>query len=135
MRHSLKTMAALALGAACTGAAAEGLDGTTPILCAASTVVVCARPGECVVGPPEAVNLPVFWHIDPAGKTIQSKRESGETRKSGITTVSASGGKLVLQGSDEGLGWSVSVEQANGRMVLTAGREDGYVVFGACTAL
>jgi len=62
--------------------------------------VVCARAGECVSGSPDAVNLPTFWHIDPAGKVAKSRRPDGEQRSSDIRTVSLEGGTLVLQGSD-----------------------------------
>jgi len=47
--------------------------------------------------------------------------------------ASLEGGSLVLQGSDEGVGWSVSVARDSGKMVLTVGSDIGYLVFGECT--
>lgn len=135
MINMAKTLGAFVLAAASTGAVAEGLDGSGPILCAATSTAVCEQHRECVLGPPEAVNLPVFWHVDPVTKTVKSKRGAGEVRSSTVTTVTKNGGMLILQGSDEGLGWSVSINPSSGKMVLTGGRDIGYLVFGTCTAL
>ena len=81
MSKSMGLLAALAVGLAATGAAAKGLDGKTRMICAATTAVVCIPGGECVEGNPEAVNLPVFWHMDPQGKVVKSTTaERGERR-------------------------------------------------------
>ena len=133
MSKTSKTLAALLLPAAASGVAAEGLDGTSPMICAATTSIVCARQGQCVSGAPEAVNLPTFWHVDPAAKTATSRRPGGAVRSSAIRTVSLEGGTLVMQGSDDGFGWTVSVDGSNGKMVLTGGSETAYLVFGECT--
>jgi hypothetical protein len=50
------------------------------------------------------------------------------------------GGKLILQGADEGiekvrdgLGWTAAVSEESGKFILTATGEDvAFVVFGAC---
>jgi hypothetical protein len=133
MSKTTKTLTALLLSAAAGGVAAEGLDGKSPMICAATTSIVCARQGQCVSGTPEAVNLPTFWHVDPTAKVAKSRRPDGEVRRSGIRTVSMEGGTLVLQGSDEGFGWTVSVDSSNGKMVLTGGSETAFLVFGECT--
>lgn len=135
MNKTTKLLATLVLGSATTGAMAAGLDGTVPLICAATTSVVCAPSGKCVVGAPTAVNLPTFWHIDPVAKVARSKRQGSEERNSSITTVAAESGKLILQGSDEGFGWSVSIDATSGSMVLTGGSDVGYLVFGECTTL
>jgi len=133
MNKTTGSLVALLLAGAAGGVPAEGLDGKTAMICAATTTVVCARGGECVSGTPEAVNLPTFWHVDPVGKVAKSRRPGGEQRTSAIKTVSLEGGSLVLQGSDEGVGWSVSVARDSGKMVLTVGSDIGYLVFGECT--
>ena len=134
MNDSTRILAALALGAAATGAAAEGLDGKSRMICAATQAVVCQDAGDCVTGAPTAVNLPVFWHLDPAKMTVRSKGADGSERSSAIDTMNSEGGKLVMQGSDEGFGWSLAVDAASGRMLLAGGKDVGYLVFGECTA-
>jgi hypothetical protein len=50
------------------------------------------------------------------------------------------GGKLIFQGSDEGIqdvrdsvGWTVTISEETGRFVLTAsGNEEAFIVYGAC---
>ena len=50
-------------------------------------------------------------------------------------------GKLILQGAEDGLkdvkdgaGWSISISEETGKMVLTESGDDmGFVIFGACT--
>ena len=81
----------------------------------------------------EAINLPTFWRVDPKAKVANSRRPDGSERLSRITNVSTEGGKLVMQGSDGGFGWTVSVDVTSGKMVLTGGSETGYLVFGECT--
>ncbi len=42
--------------------------------------------------------------------------------------------RLILQGTQEGMGWSMVIMESTGKMTLTAsGGEVGFVVFGACT--
>jgi len=42
-------------------------------------------------------------------------------------------GMLILQGVENGRGWTLSIAEATGKMVLTvSGDEEGFVVFGAC---
>ena len=43
-------------------------------------------------------------------------------------------GELVLQGIENGLGWSLMINESDGQMTLTAaGDRLAFVVFGACT--
>jgi hypothetical protein len=45
-----------------------------------------------------------------------------------------SNGRLILQGTQTGKGWSMVITEATGKMTLTAsGEEVGFIVFGACT--
>jgi len=52
-------------------------------------------------------------------------------------------GRLILQGAEDGLegvrdgiGWSLSIDETSGDMVLTgSGADVAFVIFGACTPL
>ncbi len=134
MKALVNLAGALLLGVVPLLVAAKGLDGDSPMLCAATTAAVCEQNKSCVQGSPEAVNLPVFWWVDLAAKSVKSKRGDGEMRSSSVSTVVAGGGKLILQGIDDGFGWTLSIDQASSRMTLTGGADVGYVVFGSCTA-
>jgi len=126
----------IVLCTAATAAAAADLNATQPLLCAARSAAVCEEHGACATTLPEAVNLPAFWKIDPAAKTVESRRADSDTpRTSQISKVALSGGWLILQGDEDGLGWTVTIAADTGKMILSGGRDIGFVVFGACTAL
>jgi hypothetical protein len=45
-------------------------------------------------------------------------------------------GMLILQGSENGRGWSMAINEKSNEMTLTvAGYQVGFVVFGACMRL
>ena len=133
MRVNKVTLVMLAASAVCAAASAHALDSSQKMICAATTVYVCDASSDCVTGAPGAVNLPTFWHIDPGAKVISSKQAIESRRTSSIDTVAEEGGHIVLQGSDEGFAWSISIAKETGRMLATAGRDTGYLVFGECT--
>ena len=78
MNKAIGVAALLLIGNGSAAFAAGALDASAPLLCAATSTVVCEQHNDCVQGPPEAVNLPVFWRVDPVKKTVQSKRQGGE---------------------------------------------------------
>jgi len=82
MKPTMKTLFGAALSAASTLAVAAALDGSAPLLCAVTETVSCDAQGECVEGPTEAVNFPVFLKIDVQNKVAQSVRASSEPPKS-----------------------------------------------------
>jgi hypothetical protein len=44
--------------------------------------------------------------------------------------------QILLQGTELGLAWSMALDAASGRMVLTSsGRQGAFVLFGSCTPL
>lgn len=129
----------LILGAALLGtstlSAAAAFDGSGPLLCAVTGTVSCDAPGECVEGPAEAVNLPVFLKIDVQNKVARSVRAGGEQRTSEILSTHAEGGSLVLLGVDQGAGWSTTIGESDGRLTLSvSGAGIGYIAFGSCIA-
>lgn len=133
MRINKEILAMLAASSVCAASPAYALDSSREIICAATTVYVCDAGSDCVTGAPGAVNLPTFWHIDPGARVISSKQAIESRRTSPIDIVAEEGGHIVLQGSDEGFAWSISIAKETGRMLATAGRETGYLVFGECT--
>ena len=133
MKTTVNTLLGAALLAASTLTAAAALDGSVPLLCAVTGTVSCDSQGECVDGPAEAVNLPVFLKIDVPNKVAQSVRAGGEQRTSEILSTHQEEGSLVLLGVDQGAGWSTTIGESDGRLTLSvSGAGIGYLAFGAC---
>lgn len=136
MKKSLQIVGILALLAASTGALAEQYDGSSPLLCAVTQTMACDAVGDCIQGPAEAVNLPVFIKLDVQKKEVVTAREGGERRTSKILEVGTEGDALVFVGLDPGTGWSAAIDKATGRMTATAAvNGQGFIAFGSCLAL
>lgn len=115
--------------------AAGEFDGSKPMLCSAIEVFQCTVQGCNEVQAPE-VNLPQFFKIDIKEKLVTGKLENGELVTSKIEHEEQLDEKLVMTGSENGMGWSIVVNNASGKSVLSvSGLDVGFVVFGACTLL
>jgi hypothetical protein len=126
----------LCVAGAAEGALAAGLDGTAPVVCAASKTFDCASDGECVADAPEAINLPRLIRLDFAAKKAFTKRASGEERVAPISLQELQEGELILQGIQNGYGWSMAISLESGDMSLAiTGGGAGMVVFGTCMGL
>ncbi len=124
-------------------APAQTFDGSQTLLCAASEIMVCEPVTGCERVTAESINAPRFLRIDPAAQTIRGVRPELSERSSAIENAENLDGKFIIQGIEDGrddvrdgLGWSLTVSEERGTMVLTASAEDlAYTVFGACTSL
>ncbi len=120
---------------------AGGFDGSQPLICTVNEVTECLAGEKCKEVSAEDINLPSFLWIDVGKRTIQSKKQGDDARKSQIDQVKHIGGKLMLQGAEGGgddsgggFGWTIAIMEDTGHMVLTAaGDLVGDVAFGACT--
>ena len=138
INQQLILAASLTLSAA---AMAEPFDGGKTMLCASQYASECNAGSDCKTVTVASVNLPDFFLIDTANKLISATPESGSSSTTTIERVEHLDGKLMLQGADDGIqdvrdgaGWTMSVNEATGKMVMTtAGDGFAVVVFGACT--
>jgi hypothetical protein len=113
--------------------AAADFDGSKPLLCATIETFECGSGIECQRGTSQSINLPQFLKIDFKDKKISGTRESGEVLTTKIENMERSDGKLVLQGTENNKGWSMLINEATGKMTITASDDQvGFVVFGAC---
>ena len=56
------------------------------------------------------------------------------TDTSAVKNIEHVDGRLILQGAENGRGWTLVILKENGKMSSTVSDEDvGFVVFGACT--
>jgi hypothetical protein len=114
-------------------AAASKYDGSVPLVCVPLAVTECGAEGECQKGTPQSVNLPQFFRVDFKTMTIRAVEEN---RESGIKTVDRVNGKMILQGVQGQLGWTMIIAEDSGQMSATiAGAMEGYIIFGSCTVL
>ena len=124
------------LSAAFTAANAEGLDGSRPLICASMEAYDCGPGQDCLRGTAESIDAPQFMRLDFERKLARATRANGEERTAKIESLTQEEGKLILQGVQRGLGWSMTIAQEDGAMTLTAaGDRTAFVIFGACTPL
>ncbi len=124
------------ISAASTAANAEGLDGSQPLICASMEAYDCGPGEDCLRGTAESIDAPQFIRLDFKRKLAHATRADGKERTAKIESLTQGEGKLILQGVQRGLGWSMTIAQENGAMVLTAaGYRVAFVIFGACTPL
>jgi hypothetical protein len=114
--------------------AAGKFDGSEPLLCVPTIVMECSADGpdgECKRRTAAAVNLPQVINLSLKEMKVHS---DGGSRHSPIRNVEHLDGNLIIQGGQQGRGWTVTISEATGRMSATISADgEGFVVFGACT--
>ncbi len=125
--------ACLCLCLAFTTATAGDFDGSKPFICAVINLFECQAGGTCEPVALEATNLPRFLRIDCKNKSVSGTLAGGTVRTTNIEGMEHLNGLLILQGTENGKAWSMSVNEESGKAVLSAVGEDvAFVVFGAC---
>jgi len=114
-----------------TPALAANFDGTKPLICAITTIMECDA-GQCDRYAPEGatVGAPSFIKIDVTTKVVTASLG----RKSALGTTTHTDGRLVLQGGENGRGWSATIDEDSGEMSASVVDKDHtFSLFGACT--
>ena len=122
-------------------AIAGNFDGSKELLCAVMDIMECIPGGKCQEVTAEEVGIPNFLRIDINEKKLSATFGNGSKKNSAIKNIEKIDGKVILQGAEDGiegirdgLGWSLAIDEENGKMVLTAsGDAVAFVMFGACT--
>ena len=122
-------------------AVAGNFDGSKELLCAVMDLAECIPGAKCQQVTAEEVGIPNFLRIDFNEKKLSATFADGSKKNSAINNLEKIDGKVILQGAEDGiegvrdgLGWSLSIAEENGKMVLTAsGDAVAFVMFGACT--
>lgn len=145
MKISFKASIAVLLFLSFPKAASAGdFDGSKPLICSVVKVVECSPEGDCREVSPESVAVPRFLSVDFEKKSVMPAGKGDSGRSSSIKRMERmEGGRLILQGADEGIqdvrdsvGWTASVSEESGKFVVTAsGDEVAFIVYGACTPL
>jgi len=111
-------------------AAAGPYDGSRPLLCAVTAILECGAAGQCERHIAEDETAPAILKVDVAGQTVTT----GAARKSALKSVTRLDGQLIVQGSENGRGWSATIDEDTGRMAGAIVNNDYiFSLFGACT--
>ena len=113
---------------------AEDISGEDELLCSTGRIMLCVEDGECFDVPARDIDVPQFIIVDTRDKTISTTEASGQKRRTTANALERSGGKIFMQGIDNGRAFSFVIEEDSG--VLTAAiAQHGITVsvFGACT--
>ena len=109
-------------------AIAADFDGSKPLLCASQQVADVTGPRSVATGMPEEMGAPSFMRIDFQKKTI-----SGPKRITPIRTLDRDDERMLLQGTELGMGWTLAVAAQDGKMSGSLVDEGGaIVIFGSC---
>lgn len=111
--------------------AAGPYDGSRPFLCAVASVMECDDQGKCERHLNDDNDHTVtFLRIDVGAKTVTA----GPGRTASVKAVSNIDGQLILQGGENGRGWSATIEEKTGRMAAAVVDSDvTFSIFGGCT--
>ena len=114
---------------------ANSFDGKTNLICSVTDVLACTETARCIQGQARVFDVPQFIGIDFAKKQVHSTKESGSAANSAIKNQEVTRNQLILQGIENGHGWTVAIDNKHGRMTTSAVGEDAtYIMFGACIA-
>jgi len=115
-------------------ASANDFNGSKPLLCVPTDSLSCEGAGECTRVTVEALNIPQFIRVDFKGKKLSGKLENGAEQVTAVRNVVKSDGRTILQGAENGRGWSLVIQHDTGEMsAAVAGDEAAFVLLGACT--
>ena len=118
-----------------TAVSAEGLDGSSDIVCALTEVVGCVEQDSCVQGRAKSFDLPGLFILDAEEKIVRGSYESGEKSVSPVKNMERNGDHLILQGVEQGRGWDIAIDMKTGTMSgAVVGDAVSILVFGICTA-
>jgi hypothetical protein len=111
---------------------AEGLDTSKSLQCALAEAAECDEAAECSDVTLEQIELPGVWRIDFAAKQLVS---TDGQRTSPIHAVEALDAVVVLQGHQNGRGWTLVLDRATGHLSgAVAGAEGAFILAGGCSA-
>ena len=111
---------------------AEGLDASQPLSCDLTEVAQCDGPAKCRPVTFAQIDLPPVVQVNFVERQITS--EDGQ-RTSPIASVETRDAVLLLQGHQDGRGWTLVIERATGALsAALADAEGGLMVTGACMA-
>ncbi len=135
MTRIKKILLCMNLGLAASSAAvAADFDGSRDLLCVPTDATQCEGAGDCDRVAVGEINLPRFVDVDFKQKQLHGTLLGGEEQTTAIqNVVTPADGRLILQGAENGRGWSMTIDPTTGDMsVAIAGDDIGFILFGVC---
>jgi len=135
------TLLSLLIGISPLAAVGADFDGSKPLICAQTSAQECYSGERCRSVSAEDTGIPQFLRVDVRKREITDPNSGEASEIVTVTEIDIADDHeevlsdlLILQGTEQGLGWSLSIARETGKMVLTAaGEAAGVVAFGACT--
>jgi hypothetical protein len=129
-RSVVASVGLLASGAA----VADNLEGADRLLCAPEQIMICVEQADCYAAHGPELGVPDFVIVDLKNKKMQTTKASEQTRTTAFSSVSRNGGKIYLQGIDNGRAFSFVINEVTGSLTVALSRDGAAVaVFGSCT--
>ena len=126
----------LLVGNASCGAFAAGGKNVEPLLCHLVKPLACDARNNCAFSTAEIMHLPEFVKVDVAAMTISGEEPGGQFLTAKIENMQEEDQRLVLYGSENGVGWSMLIAKPKNKMTLTLVDDQvAAVIFGACSRL
>jgi hypothetical protein len=120
----------LALPAA---AAEDPFSSHDALLCAVSSASECAPDGGCEATTPDEINFARFARVDIKNRQMKAVWPKEMNRSTPIEQLVESSGLIVMQGLDQGVAWSLTIDKPSGAFVAAAtGKSVVYVLNGTC---
>jgi len=125
----------VAFGLLASGAAlADNLEGADRLLCAPEQIMICVEDADCYPAHGSELGVPDFVIVDLKNKKMQTTKSSEQTRTTAFSSVSRNGGKIFLQGVENGRAFSFVINEITGSLTVALSRDGVAVsVFGSCT--
>lgn len=118
------------------GASAASFDGSSNLLCAALDVIGCENGPGCWEGQARDFELSQFILVDFENKLVRAKDDGKKQAVSPIMNLVATEEQLIIQGVENGHGWSGTIDRQSGSIhFAAAGPEVSFMLFGACTTM
>ncbi len=136
MTRIKKILLCMSLGLAVSSAAAAAdFDGSRNLLCVPTDATQCEGAGDCDRVAVEEINLPRFVNVEFKQKRLRGTLLGGEEQTTAIDNIQKTpAGRTILQGAQNGRGWSMTIDPTTGDMsIAIAGDDIGFVLFGVCT--
>jgi len=133
----LKTLAlAITLpltGALPAAAANDPFSNHDALLCAVSSASQCEPDGGCEATTPNEINFARFARVDIKNRQMKSIWPKELDSSTPIEQLVESSELIVMQGMDEGVAWSLTIEKPSGNFVAAAtGQSVVFVLNGTC---
>ena len=133
MIYKKSLIAAAVLGFIAGSTSASAIDTQEAIQCAIMETVACGPRMGCETGGADLVNLPDFIQVDIPEGQVTGNRLDGSELSTQIERVEELEGATIIQGGEEGLGWTILLNAETGHLTVSGSRDDvGFLIFGAC---